>query len=519
MSILYGLALDGISWFILKLNINKLNIKLKKKRDSIINHLKQITVKKTKCNLKLLTIDEKNKSENHINSVHDKKHIIKCNYCQKHMYSKSLLDRHIKSVHGELSTYKCKFCHHGFSNQKFLKEHIRSIHNQTKSIQCNHCTQHMNTKSDLDRHVESVHKDVNPLKCQFCNMCFNKQDLLNEHIRSSHDKSKKFQCNDCNYSTKTKYLLNRHNKSIHRNVKDFSCQICKIVLKSISSLRRHIKIVHKENHNKTLIRSRISRKRLRKRKKRQLNNDSLVYNFSNIELTDVAKKLLSKGLNYCPTPKSVNTTQIISDLDRLERSMAWHTIFGNSRNDDKYNDINENTKEYLFEKNRKTNLPKQFPKEITEFVNAVKSDLLGNNLLRVHPNLSKEENEELRNLISLQKDGKIVIQPADKNLGVVILNRDDYVNEGLQQLNETVKINGNNIKYYEKVNSNLLKSHFITIEKYLSNAVEKGIITKKTAKQLLPTAPKAGKMYLPPKVHKEFDKSLRKIPKCRPIIL
>ena len=80
MSILYGLALDGISWFILKLNINKLNIKLKKKRDSIINHLKQITVKKTKCNLKLLTIDEKSKSENHINSVHDKKRIIKCYY-------------------------------------------------------------------------------------------------------------------------------------------------------------------------------------------------------------------------------------------------------------------------------------------------------------------------------------------------------------------------------------------------------------------------------------------------------
>ena len=151
--------------------------------------------------------------------------------------------------------------------------------------------------------------------------------------------------------------------------------------------------------------------------------------------------------------------------------MAWHTIFGNPSNDDKNKDTNKNTKEYLFEKERKTNLPKQYPKEITEFVNAVKSDLLGNNLLRVHPNLSKEENKELRHLTSLQKVGKIVIQPADKNLGVVILNRDDYVNEGLQQLNETVKINGNNIKYYEKVNSNLLKSHFITIEKYLSNAV------------------------------------------------
>ena len=138
--------------------------------------------------------------------------------------------------------------------------------------------------------------------------------MLNEHIRSSHDKSKKFQCNDCNYSTKTRYQLNRHIKSIYRNVKDFSCQICKIVLKSISSLRRHIKIAQK---NKTTIKSRISRKRFRKRKRRQLNNDSLVYHFSNIELTDAAKKLLSKGLNYCPTPKSVNTTQIISDLDRL----------------------------------------------------------------------------------------------------------------------------------------------------------------------------------------------------------
>ena len=188
------------------------------------------------------------------------------------------------------------------------------MHDKTKLIQCNNCLQPMNTKSYIDRHIEPVHSEVNPLKCQFCDMCFNEQNLLNEYIRSNHSKLKTFQCNDCNYSTKSKYQLNRHSKSAHSNVKDFTCQICKIVLKSISSLRRHIKIAHK---NKTTIRSRISRKRFRKRKRRQLNNDSLVYNFSNIKLTDAAKKLLSKGLNYCPTPKSVNTTQIISDLDRL----------------------------------------------------------------------------------------------------------------------------------------------------------------------------------------------------------
>ena len=44
--------------------------------------------------------------------------------------------------------------------------------------------------------------------------------------------------------------------------------------------------------------------------------------------------------------------------------------------------------------------------------------------------------EELNNY---QKDGKIVIQPADKNGGICILDRNDYIEEANRQLFDVLK--------------------------------------------------------------------------------
>ena len=97
----------------------------------------------------------------------------------------------------------------------------------------------------------------------------------------------------------------------------------------------------------------------------------------------------------------------------------------------------------------------------------------------MQPNLSKEEHKEMNNLIALQKNGSIVIQPADKNLGISILNSSDYINEGNNQLNETVEINGSSTNYYEKVDSKILKTQYTAIQKYLDDSVKKGIISQK----------------------------------------
>ena len=73
------------------------------------------------------------------------------------------------------------------------------------------------------------------------------------------------------------------------------------------------------------------------------------------------QSLLNKGIGFCPTPKNVNTTQLLADFNRMERSMAWHFVFKNSdNNNDKT--VNENG-DFIFEKEIKTNLPKNIPKK------------------------------------------------------------------------------------------------------------------------------------------------------------
>jgi hypothetical protein len=61
-------------------------------------------------------------------------------------------------------------------------------------------------------------------------------------------------------------------------------------------------------------------------------------------------------------------------------------------------------------------------------------------------------NEALKELIALQKLGKIVIQPADKGSGICIFDRKDYETEAERQLYDTLEDdNGQKRSYYKKV--------------------------------------------------------------------
>ena len=135
--------------------------------------------------------------------------------------------------------------------------------------------------------------------------------------------------------------------------------------------------------------------------------------------------------------------------------------------------------------NKKVNMPKDYPIEIQEFVSAVKSDLLESEYNKGHPNLTDPETEALEELITLQKAGKLVIQPADKGSGICIYDRRKN-NEG----------------------------SFQTDERHIKWRSWKKYISKDLAKNLLPKLPKAGAFYLQGKVHKEFEN----IPKGRPFI-
>ena len=166
------------------------------------------------------------------------------------------------------------------------------------------------------------------------------------------------------------------------------------------------------------------------------------------------------------------------------------------------------------DKKQKTNPPNEYPREISEFISSIRSELIGSKK-KSYSNLTEEEWEALDSLIKLQKDGVIVIQPADKNGGICILDRQDYIEEGNRQINDKlVNDNGEEQKYYEKTNEKAVKDQYKKIEKIINEGIEFGYFSKEFGRKLLPEKPKSSNLYLLPKIHKKFER----IPKGRPII-
>ena len=145
----------------------------------------------------------------------------------------------------------------------------------------------------------------------------------------------------------------------------------------------------------------------------------------------------------------------------------------------------------------------------------MRSDIIGSVKKSKYSNLTEDEWKALEELNNFQKDGQIVIQPADKNGGICILDRKDYTEEANRQLSDVLTDeNGEESRYYEKSTEKAVNNQFKVIKKTIEEGVELGYFSKEFGKQLLPEKPKPSKLYLLPKVHNKFDK----IPKGRPII-
>ena len=123
----------------------------------------------------------------------------------------------------------------------------------------------------------------------------------------------------------------------------------------------------KRKQNRKWIPKSVYRRQKRNTLKKKIN---LVHNFSSIELSEAALSVLNKGLNFCPAQKGVNYTQFLADLFRVERKMAWAHHF----KDEEKEETSGEQKRFSFpNKKQKTNLPPEYPKEISDLINSVKS--------------------------------------------------------------------------------------------------------------------------------------------------
>ena len=99
----------------------------------------------------------------------------------------------------------------------------------------------------------------------------------------------------------------------------------------------------------------------------------------------------------------------------------------------------------------------------------MRSDLIRAQNNKVYPNLSPKENQAFDELKHLQDSGEIVIQPADKNAGVCVMNCDDYIKEAERQLKDTyVDADGNTKNYYKKVDPKEVDRQFTEVKSFLN---------------------------------------------------
>uniref|UniRef100_A0A671SLA0 Uncharacterized protein n=1 Tax=Sinocyclocheilus anshuiensis TaxID=1608454 RepID=A0A671SLA0_9TELE len=113
----------------------------------------------------------------------------------------------------------------------------------------------------------------------------------------------------------------------------------------------------------------------------------------------------------------------------------------------------------------------------------------------------------------LKNNTDIVIKQADKGNAVVLLDKKDYLWEGMKQLENT--------DHYTPLDKPIYPQTKVEVEEILEEMHDRRIINRKQWEYLSgPAVPRARRFYLLPKIHKERKKwSLPgKIPPGRPIV-
>lgn len=148
-----------------------------------------------------------------------------------------------------------------------------------------------------------------------------------------------------------------------------------------------------------------------------------IFNLSTRRLSTLEEKVLNLGFGYIPTPK-YNAFKTRVNLFKLVKQLKLRSFFGDSTR----------TTGVQF-KTRSTFIPSVFDHCISTFEKVVFRDIevMENKPNRVYNNLTLDERNALK---ELSNDVNIVVKPADKGGGVVVLDKTDYEAEIFRQLND-----------------------------------------------------------------------------------
>ncbi|PIK37813.1 hypothetical protein BSL78_25346 [Apostichopus japonicus] len=214
-------------------------------------------------------------------------------------------------------------------------------------------------------------------------------------------------------------------------------------------------------------------------------SSTAVVNLSSSTLTSADLRLLSKGLNFCPTPPSFDQAELSQDLTHFFRRIRLREFFLDD----------PPTEREPFCKKSSWMPPKNRVPVLEVYTQVVSSETNQSNspLRRTHNN--HLPNDERTTLCSLMSRSDNIIKPADKGSAVVIQDRQDYIKEAMRHLS-----NSDILTLLDSVSH----SYFLQADKKqtITDMYQRNQISKKAVSFLSLTDCKAARFYLLPNIHK-----------------
>ena len=195
-----------------------------------------------------------------------------------------------------------------------------------------------------------------------------------------------------------------------------------------------------------------------------------VINLSSRHLSKDEVSVLSKGLQFVPTPKHINKAKIKEEIEVYGRKLRlmWHF-----RNDHREFDVNP------FKKKSKFN-PKG-DAAIEMYLSRLEEEILSLDGKISYSNLTKGERNAL---YLLRDDPSIIIKEADKGSAVVVWDREDYLREANSQLSDK--------DVYREVKG-YAEDHLIKVIKSVLRKIRnRGDVSDETLDYFLVSNPKLG---------------------------
>ncbi len=217
--------------------------------------------------------------------------------------------------------------------------------------------------------------------------------------------------------------------------------------------------------------------------KEDSNHKRQVVNLSDEQLDAPTLSLLSKGLNFCPTPRPDHISKQLTDLLIYERRCRLRLHF--LLNIDPYHNPEgfRTPSAWTPTSGRSTALDAYLSNITDQILHSTN-----------HPTKSNLTHAEKEALLRLSMNDNIEIKSADKGGAIVVMNRSDYKQECLRQLR--------NKDHYARTGTDQTEEVARQVTAYLRNCKKQKTIPDKVVDYLIPKDPRTAVFYTLPKIHK-----------------